>query len=253
MFYCRFLYNGTLRYGMVDVDRVIELTGSFLEASHAPTNSVHYLSEVQLVSPVDPKQVVAIGLNYRAHAKELKLALPPEPMMFMVSPSAIAAPGEAIRLADGEHRIDYEGELAVVIGKEAYKVKADEAFDYIFGYTCAIDVSDRDLQHRDGQYTRAKSFHTYKPIGPWIATNLDPNHLSLQLKQNNVVKQNTSTEDMIHHVDRIIETITDVMTLYPGDVVLTGTPSGVGPLSAGDKLELSIEGIGSLHQPVERA
>lgn len=253
MHYCRFLYNGTLRYGMVDVDRVIELTGSFLDSSHAPTDNVFYLSEVQLLSPVEPKQIVAIGLNYRAHAKELKYDLPPDPMMFMVSPSAIIAPGEPIRLAYKQHRIDYEAELAVVIGKEAYQVKAENAFDYIFGYTCGIDVSDRDFQNRDGQFTRAKSFHTYKPFGPWIATNLDPNHLSIQLKQNQVLRQNASTENMIHPVDKIIETITDAMTLYPGDVVLTGTPSGAGPLSAGDSLELFIEGIGSLRQPVEQA
>ncbi|MFC7393536.1 fumarylacetoacetate hydrolase family protein [Scopulibacillus cellulosilyticus] len=251
MNYCRFLHNGQVKYGRVDDSRVIELAGSFFEdESHVPTDQVHNLNEVKLLAPVEPKQVVAIGLNYSDHAKEQNKTLPEEPMMFMVSPSAVIGPEEKIELARDHHRIEYEAELAIVIGKEAYRVKQEEASDYIFGYTCANDVSDRDLQKKDSQFTRAKSFKTYKPVGPWISTSVQPKQLSISLKQNGELKQNGNTEDMIHSVHKIIETVTEVMTLYPGDIILTGTPAGVGQLKSEDNIEVSIEGIGRLKNTV---
>lgn len=246
MKYCRFLVNDEIKYGMVDVNRIIELVGPFIGNVVVPTDSVYKLEEVTLLSPVEPKQMVAIGLNYFDHAKEQKKMLPQEPMMFMVSPSAVIGPNDTIELNNDSHRIEHEVELVIVMGKEAKHVPKDEALNYVFGYTIANDVSDRDFQKLDGQNTRAKSFHTYKPIGPVIETRLNPNKLDISLKVNGEIRQNGKTSDMIHSVEKIIETVTGVMTLYPGDVILTGTPSGVGKLASGDKLELSIEGIGTL-------
>ncbi|TCP26630.1 2-keto-4-pentenoate hydratase/2-oxohepta-3-ene-1,7-dioic acid hydratase in catechol pathway [Scopulibacillus darangshiensis] len=250
MKYCRFLDDNQVKYGMVDADRVIELVGSYNNEVSIPTDRVHFLNEVQLLCPVDPKQVIAIGLNYSDHAKEQNKKLPEEPMMFMVSPSAVIGPNDEIQLARDGHRIDYEAELAIVIGKEAKDVGEEDASSYIFGYTCANDISDRDLQKKDGQFTRAKSFRTYKPIGPWIETNLNPQSLSVRLKKNGEVKQDGTTKDMIHSIEKIIAAVTEVMTLYPGDVILTGTPAGVGPLCLGDEVEIDIDGIGQLRNKI---
>lgn len=251
MKYCRYVLNDEVKYGMIDVDRVIELVGPFIEQVAVPTDITYKLEDVNLISPVDPKQIIAIGLNYREHAKEQNKALPEEPMMFMVSPSAVVGPKDNIVLNNTEHRIDYEAELAIVIGKEAKHVSQDEALDYVFGYTCGNDISDRDFQKKDGQFTRAKSFHTYKPLGPVISTDIKPNQVGVSLKINGHTRQNGNTNDMIHSVEKIIETVTSVMTLQPGDVILTGTPSGVGPLKSGDHIELTIEGIGTLENIVK--
>lgn len=251
MKYGRFLINGEIKYGMVDVDRVIELTGAYVQKYTAPTDRIHYLKDVQLLAPVEPRQIVAIGLNYTDHAKELNIPLPEDPLMFMVSPSAIIGPNETIKLAKPMHQIDYEAELAIVIGKRAYKVKEKDALDVVFGYTVGLDISDRNLQSQDGQYTRAKSFLTYKPVGPLVETDINPHKLSIQLKQNGTLKQDGNTKDMIHSVEKIIEAITDVMILEPGDVILTGSPKGVGPLSTGDMIETTINGIGTLKNDVK--
>lgn len=252
MKYCRFLYEGRIKYGMIDVDRVVELSGSYLSKKTAPLEQVYSLEDVTLLSPVEPTQVIAIGLNYVDHAKEQNKPLPEEPMMFMVSPTAVIGPDEAIQLARPDHRIDYEAELAIVIGKKAHRVKSNDALDYVFGYTIGIDVSDRDLQNKDKQYTRAKSFSTYKPMGPVVSTGLKPNKLSVQLRQNDTLKQDGNTRDLVHSIEQIIETVSEVMTLYPGDVILTGTPAGVGPLQSGDRISATIEGIGTLNNYVRK-
>jgi 2-keto-4-pentenoate hydratase/2-oxohepta-3-ene-1,7-dioic acid hydratase in catechol pathway len=251
MKYCRFRVNGSEKYGMIDADKVVEMTGHYLEQTSTPTDQIYSLKDVELLAPVEPKQLVAIGLNYVDHAKEQNMDLPKEPMMFMLSPSAIIGPNETIKLARATHRIDYEAELAIIIGKEAYHVSEEKAFDVIFGYTIGNDVSDRDLQDFDKQFTRAKSFATYKPLGPVVETQLQPESVGIQLTQNGQLKQNGNTKDLIHSISKIIATVTEVMTLYPGDVVLTGTPSGVGPLASGDQLEITIEGIGTLTNTVD--
>ncbi|MGV3489470.1 MAG: fumarylacetoacetate hydrolase family protein [Tuberibacillus sp.] len=251
MKYGRFLINGELKYGMVDVDRVIEMTGSFLQAISAPTDRIHRLEDVQVLTPVEPKQIVAIGFNYREHTVELNHEQPEDPMLFMVSPSSVIGPNDAIKLAKPEHKIDFEAELVAVIGKKAYRVKEEEALNFVFGYTIGVDVSDRDLQKRDGQYTRAKSYLTYKPIGPFIETDLRPQRLSIELKQNGVIRQSGNTENMIQSVAKMIAAVTDVMVLEPGDVIFTGTPSGVGSLTSGDLIETTISGIGTLVNTVE--
>lgn len=250
MKYCRFHFQGEEKFGMIDSDKVIELTGDFLDQASAPTDRIHQLDSVNLLAPVKPHQLIAIGLNYLDHAKEQNKELPKEPMMFMLSPSSIIGPDDVINLARDTHRIDYEAELVIVIGKEAYQVSEENALDVVFGYTIGNDVSDRDLQDFDKQYTRAKSFATYKPLGPVVETDLNPDSVSIQLKQNGELKQNGTTQDLIHSIGSIIATVTEVMTLYPGDLIMTGTPPGVGPLSSGDQIEITINGIGTLKNTV---
>lgn len=251
MKYCRFQVENKVKYGMIDANKVVELTSHYLDQTSTPTDRIYSLNDVKLLAPVEPKQLVAIGLNYLDHAKEQNKPLPKEPMMFMLSPSAIIGPNDSIKLARDQHRIDYEAELAIIIGQVAYQIPEEKALDVVFGYTIGNDVSDRDLQDFDKQYTRAKSFSTYKPLGPIVETQLRPDAVSIQLRQNGVLKQDGNTTNLIHSVRKMIATVTEVMTLYPGDVILTGTPAGVGPLTSGDRIDITIEGIGTLSNTVE--
>ncbi|NHM32891.1 fumarylacetoacetate hydrolase family protein [Neobacillus terrae] len=246
MKYVRFSTNDEVKYGVLDGDQVHQLDGDFLNGEAKKTDTVFPLCEVKLLPPVKPGKIIAIGLNYALHAEESGKPLPEEPMIFMVSPSAVVGEGEEVFLPYLDHRIDYEAELAVVIGKTANKVSKEDALSYVIGYTCCNDVSDRDLQKKDGQFTRAKSFSTYKPLGPVIETDLNPNNLEIKLSINGEVRQHSNTNDLIHDVESLIETVTEVMTLEPGDIIITGTPSGVGPLKSGDEIKLEIEGIGTL-------
>jgi len=197
-----------------------------------------------------PSKIVAVGRNYADHAKELGNDTPPEPIIFMKPPTAVLAPGGTIVRPAMSQRVDFEGELAMVIGREAKNVRAADWRDYVRGFTCANDVTARDLQKKDVQFTRAKSFDTFCPLGPHIETDLDPSRLRLQTRVNGVTKQDGNTEQMVFKCDVLIEFISAVMTLLPGDVILTGTPAGVGPLSAGDVVEVEIEGIGTLRNVV---
>lgn len=246
MKYVRFSANDQVMFGVLDGDQVHQLDGDFLKAETKRTYTVFPLSEVKLLPPVKPGKIIAIGLNYALHAEESGKPLPEEPMMFMVSPTAVIGEGEEIILPYLDHRIDYEAELAVVIGRTANKVSKDDALSYVLGYTCCNDVSDRDLQKKDGQFTRAKSFSTYKPLGPVVETDLNPNNLDISLTINGQVRQHSNTNDLIHNVESLIAAVTEVMTLEPGDMIITGTPSGVGPLKPGDEIKLEIEGIGTL-------
>ncbi len=204
----------------------------------------------QLLPPALPTKIVAVGRNYAEHAKELGNEAPPEPNIFIKPPSALLAPGGTIVRPPIAQRVDYEGELALVIGREARNVPRARWRDYIRGFTCANDVTARDLQKKDVQFTRAKGFDTFAPIGPCIETDLDPSNLRIQTRVNGQVKQNGNTNQMIFGCDVIVEFITQVMTLLPGDVILTGTPQGVGPLTPGDVVEVTIDGIGTLRNPV---
>ncbi len=204
----------------------------------------------RLLAPVRPTKIVAIGLNYKDHAAEQKKALPAEPMIFIKPASAVIAPGEAIRLPPGVGRVDYESELAVVIGRRATKVPRERALDHVLGYTCATDVTARDLQNRGVQYSHCKGYDTFAPLGPCIATGLDPTRLAVQGFLNGGLRQDSSTSQLIFPVDRLVEYISAIMTLEPGDVISTGTPSGIGPLSAGDLFTVRVEGIGDLANPV---
>jgi 2-keto-4-pentenoate hydratase/2-oxohepta-3-ene-1,7-dioic acid hydratase in catechol pathway len=197
-----------------------------------------------------PSKIIGIGLNYRAHAAEMGKSLPEEPLMFFKPRSAMIASGEAIERPPGYERVDFEGELAVVIGQRARRVPRERALDVVMGYTIVNDVSVRELQKRDVQYTRAKGFDTFCPIGPRIVAGLDPSRLALVTRLNGVVKQDSSTSDLIFDVPTLIAFCSLYMTLEPGDVISTGTPSGVGNMNPGDEVEIEIEGVGILKNPV---
>jgi 2-keto-4-pentenoate hydratase/2-oxohepta-3-ene-1,7-dioic acid hydratase in catechol pathway len=204
----------------------------------------------RILSAVTPSKVVAIGLNYKDHAAERNKPLPPEPLMFMKPSTTVIGPGDAIRLPRGVGRVDYEAEMAIVIGKRAHRVPAASAMDYVLGVTCINDVTARDLQTRDVQYTRAKGFDTFAPIGPCIAIGLDPSALDIEGWVNDEKRQSSNTRQLIFTVPEIIAHISAVMTLLPGDVIATGTPAGIGSLAPGDRFTVKIEGVGELSNPV---
>ncbi|MXZ70080.1 MAG: fumarylacetoacetate hydrolase family protein [Acidobacteria bacterium] len=208
---------------------------------------------VRPLPPVTPSKVVAVGLNYRDHAKEMGKALPDEPLIFLKPPSAIVGPEEAIVLPPGHGRVDYEAEVGIVIRRRARNVRAADAADYVLGLTCVNDVTDRDIQKKDVQYTRAKGFDTFAPVGPAIAVGLDGSALAIGSTVNGETRQASNTREMIFPLDHLVEFVTRVMTLHPGDVIATGTPPGVGPLAAGDRVVVSIEGIGELANDVVAA
>jgi 2-keto-4-pentenoate hydratase/2-oxohepta-3-ene-1,7-dioic acid hydratase in catechol pathway len=197
-----------------------------------------------------PSKIVAIGVNYRAHAVEMGKGLPEEPLIFLKPPSAMIASGEAIERPGGFDRVDYEAELGVVINQRARRVPRERALDVVLGYVCINDVSVRELQRRDGQWIRAKGFDTFCPIGPRIVAGLDPSRLAIKTRLNGAIKQDSSTSDLIFDVPTLIAFVTEHMTLEAGDVISTGTPSGVGNMNPGDEVEVEIEGIGILKNPV---
>jgi len=232
-------------YGVLEGETVKELRGSYFDGIEE-TGATLRLSEVKLLSPTEPSKIVAIGLNYKAHAAESKKEVPDEPQMFLKPPSAVIGPGDAIIYPKISKRVDYEGELGVVIRKRARFVSREQAKEYILGYTCCNDVSARDLQRKDVQFARAKGFDTFAPMGPCIATDVDPTALLLETVHKGKVVQSTNTSDMAFSVYELVEHVTEVFTLLPGDVISTGTPSGIGPMEVGDTIEVRIEGIGAL-------
>lgn len=245
----RYSQNGVENWGIFEGETLRCLPdGPFGDLTR--TGSTISREDVKLLAPVKPGKLVCVGLNYVLHARESGLALPEEPMLFMCSPQAIIGPEETIVLDSHEQRVEFEAEIGIVIGKRAHNISAADADGYILGYTCANDVSNRDLQLKDKQFTRAKSFDTYKPMGPWIETDLDPDNQTIRLLQNGEVRQDSTTADMIFPTRFIVEFISGIMTLEPGDVIITGTPSGVGPMKAGDRIEVEISGIGTLANTV---
>ena len=206
-----------------------------------------------VLAPVTPSKIVCIGLNYRDHAAEQGKPLPAEPLIFLKPSSAIVAPDEPIVIPEGVGRVDYESEMALVIGRRATRVSEADALAHVFGLTCMNDVTARDLQKKDGRYTRAKGFDTFAPLGPCIATGLDPDDLEVAGLLNGTVRQQSRTRELIFPVATLIAYISRIMTLLPGDVVSTGTPAGIGPLQAGDEIVVRVEGIGELRSPVRRS
>jgi 2-keto-4-pentenoate hydratase/2-oxohepta-3-ene-1,7-dioic acid hydratase in catechol pathway len=246
---CRVMVDGVAHYGVVADDRIELLAG---DPFHGPASSgvAVPLAGARLLPPAEPSKIVAVGQNYRAHAAEMGKGVPDEPLLFLKAPSALLPPGDAIVRPCGYERVDYEGELCLVIGRRARHVRAAEALDYVLGYTILNDVSVRDLQKKDGQFTRAKGFDTFAPCGPWLETDLDPQALRLETRLNGVVRQQSSTGDMIFPVAELVAFASRVMTLEPGDLFSTGTPSGVGNLQPGDTVAIEISGIGTLENPV---
>ncbi len=237
--------------GTADQDAVVaELHGHPFGAGRGSvsfTGRQYPLAEVRLLAPVLPSKVVAVGKNYADHAREMGEEPPADPVLFLKPSTAVAGPGDAIAYpVKLTERVDYEGELAVIIGRLCRDVPAERAADVIFGYACANDVTARDLQARDGQWTRAKGFDTFCPLGPWMETGADPADLALTTSVNGEVRQNARTSQLLHDVPALIAYVSQVMTLLPGDVLLTGTPAGVGPLQDGDEVSVTIEGIGTL-------
>jgi 2-keto-4-pentenoate hydratase/2-oxohepta-3-ene-1,7-dioic acid hydratase in catechol pathway len=209
------------------------------------------LREATLLAPATPSKLVCVGLNYRDHAAEMKKPLPPEPLLFLKPSTAVLDPGAAIKLPPGVGQVHYEGELAVVIGRRAHRVARAQAWDYIFGLTCLNDVTARDVQNKETQYTRAKGFDTFAPFGPCIAAGLDGSPRAVETWVNGERRQASTTAQLIFPVDFLVEYITFVMTLEPGDIISTGTPSGVGQLKAGDSVTVKVEGVGELTNRVE--
>jgi 2-keto-4-pentenoate hydratase/2-oxohepta-3-ene-1,7-dioic acid hydratase in catechol pathway len=221
------------------------------------TDSVRYtgqscpVADVRLLAPVLPTKVVAIGKNYADHAREMGGEPPDEPVIFLKPSTSVIGPGDPVaRPVKLSERVDFEGELAVVIGRLCRDVPPERVSEVIFGYTCANDVTARDLQAKDGQWTRAKGFDTFCPLGPWIETGLDPSDLELTTTVNGEVKQHARTSQLLHDVTAVVCYVTSVMTLLPGDILLTGTPAGIGPLAYGDRVSVAIQGIGALTNPV---
>lgn len=241
--------DGPARYGWVLEQRVGPIEGTPYSAFQRGEATLP-LASVQLLPPVEPSKVICIGRNYVAHAKELGNEVPEVPMVFLKPPSAVLAPGGTIVLPPQSQQVEHEAELAVVIGKAGRWIEPDAVKEHILGYTIANDITARDLQKRDGQWTRGKGFDTFCPLGPWVETEFDPADAVISCSVNGELRQMGSTRDMIFSVRQLIAYISSVMTLQPGDVVLTGTPSGVGPLKDSDELVTSIEGLGELRNRV---
>jgi len=231
------------------VTRVETLDGASDWVAFDATLAIPF-EDLRLLSPVVPGKIVAVGRNYAAHAAELGNDVPDEPILFLKPPSALLDPGGTIRIPRSSRRVDFEGELAIVIGTRAKHIGPDAWRNVVLGFTCANDVTARDLQKKDVQFTRGKGFDTFCPLGPWIETDVDPADLGIVTRVNGLVRQNGRTSRMAFDCGYLVSFISSIMTLEPGDVILTGTPEGIGPLAEGDVVEVEIEGIGSLQNQV---
>ena len=263
MKYCRFQSNNQPHYGLVEsVAGVEQITRLFLSSPQdasgdledVPTRRMDHLplAEATLLHPVCPSKIVCVGRNYWEHAAQLGNEVPTEPLLFFKPPSSLLSPGAPVRRPNVAERVDYEGELGVVIAKPCYQLATDEDVrPYILGYTCVNDVTARDLQKKDVQFTRAKGFDTFCPVGPLVTNEIDPwAGIGVETRVNGAVRQRGNTRDFIFPLDVVIRFISHIMTLLPGDLISTGTPQGVGPVVAGETMEVIVEGIGILSNPV---
>ena len=253
----RFATPGKRKYGVLQGGIISSLRGSRFTHFGSPGYSfrfdgdIYELDKVKLLAPCLPSKIVALGLNYRSHAEETRLPIPSVPLIFLKPSTAVIGPDDKIILPPlSKRRVDYEGELGVVIGKRAKNVPQEKAKEFIIGYTCVNDVSERYAQRDDGQWTRAKGFDTFAPIGPWIETEVDPDDLQIETRLSGETRQSARTSDLIFGVAELLSFISGVMTLLPGDIIATGTPSGIGPMSPGDVVEVEIENIGTLRNLV---
>jgi 2-keto-4-pentenoate hydratase/2-oxohepta-3-ene-1,7-dioic acid hydratase in catechol pathway len=248
----RFVAQGRVKYGVLKAKSIRGLRGSPF-TYHGSSGvgfkfdgSSHKLNEVRLLAPCVPSKIVALGLNYHRHAEETKMPLPPLPLIFLKPSTAVIGPDDEIVLPRDSSRVDYEGELGIVIGRKMKDVPRDRVKECILGYTCVNDVSERHVQKADGQWTRAKGYDTFAPIGPWIETEVDPDDLKLETYLNGELRQSARTSELIFGVAELVSFISGVMTLLPGDVIATGTPSGIGKMNPGDVVEVRIEKVGTL-------
>lgn len=244
--YARFSIDGnSFKYGLVENDVIIEIDGNVFTGFKV-TEKKYSIKNTKILAPCLPGKVVAVGLNYIDHAKELGMRVPDEPVLFMKPSTSVIGPDDNIIFPKMSRRVDYEAELAVVIKDKTKNIQPEEAHTHIFGYTCLNDVTARDLQKKDGQWTRAKSFDTFCPIGPYIVTDINPDNLKIALFLNGQLKQSSTTSNLIFNVQKLVSFISKVMTLFPGDIIATGTPSGIGPMKRKDKVEVVIEKVGRL-------
>jgi 2-keto-4-pentenoate hydratase/2-oxohepta-3-ene-1,7-dioic acid hydratase in catechol pathway len=247
----RFSTGGDPRFGIVDDDEIVVLRGDPMFSGFDTTEERIPLADVKLLAPVIPRsKVVAVGRNYREHAAELGNEAPAEPLLFLKPNTSVIGPGDTIVRPHQSSRVDFEGELAIVIGSIAKNVSEADAASVVFGYTVANDVTARDLQQKDGQWARAKGFDTFCPLGPVIETEFEVADQAIETRVNGEVRQSGRLDEMVHSVASVIAYASAVFTLLPGDVILTGTPAGVGPIVAGDLVEVTVEGIGTLSNPV---
>jgi len=250
MRFARYQYGNELpRDGWVFKDQIGLLEGKPYEEFRR-MEIERALDSVRLLPPILPGKIVGVGRNYADHVKEMNNPISEIPLLFLKSPSALIGPGDLIMIPPQSAQVEQEAELAVVIGKKARWIEAGEAYQYVLGYTIANDVTARDIQRKDGQWARAKSFDSFCPLGPWIETDFDPADAMITCHVNNEMRQMVSTREMLFTVPQLIAFISSVMTLFPGDVILTGTPAGVGPIYPGDTISIEIEGIGELRNPV---
>ncbi len=248
----RFEYKEKTLYGILKGQSLQPVSGSVFGKFRVGRQRIP-LGRVRLLPPLSPTKIVCVGRNYREHSREMGNPIPKEPLLFLKPPSAAIGPGDAILYPCMASRVDYEGELAVVIGRPARRLdEAAAVEDFILGYTCFNDVTARDLQARDVQFTRAKSFDTFAAVGPCIAVGIDPSRLRIKTFLNGKLKQSSSTRNMIFSIPVLVRHISQIMTLYPGDIIATGTPEGVGPMVPGDRVDVQIENIGTLSNTVER-
>jgi 2-keto-4-pentenoate hydratase/2-oxohepta-3-ene-1,7-dioic acid hydratase in catechol pathway len=263
MKYCRFELNGHAQYALVEsvaghevITRVLltppEQGGGEIEDLPSKRMDHIRLAEASLLAPVRPSKIVCVGRNYRDHAAELGHDVPAEPLLFFKPPSSLLGAAHSIRRPGLSQRVDHEGELGVIIGKTCYRLAPDaDVRSYVLGYTCVNDVTARDLQNKDGQWTRAKGFDTFCPVGPVVTDDIDPwRGVGVETRVNSEIRQQGNTRDFIFTLDAVVRHISQVMTLLPGDLISTGTPKGVGPLLSGDVVEVTAEGVGTLRNPV---
>jgi len=248
---CRFSYQDGIGCGRMEGNSVVVVQGDLLGNREAAGMTLP-LEAVRLLAPVLPGKIIGIGRNYAAHAREMGNVPPEEePLIFLKAPSTVISPGDAIVLPAASQRVDHEAELGFVIGKAVYHVpEHEDPLKYVLGYVCVNDVTARDLQKKDVQFTRGKSFDTFCPFGPWIETELDPENVMVTGRVNGEVRQQGRSSDMIFPVRKLIRFLAGIMTLMPGDLIATGTPAGIGPLASGDVVEIEVEGIGTLRNPV---
>src|SRR5579863_10506469 len=263
MRYCRFQFNGQAQYGLVESaagrDAIVRVFLTSPEEADGDMESLRTrkieaipLEEATLLPPVRPSKIVCVGRNYREHAAELGHDVPTEPLIFLKATSSLLSPGGVVRRPKISERVDYEGELGVVIGKTCYQPAGDaDIRQYILGYTCVNDVTARDLQNKDGQWSRAKGFDTFCPVGPLVTDEVDPAAgIGITTRLNGELRQDGNTRDFIFSIDHLLRYITAAMTLFPGDLILTGTPAGVAPMQPGDQVAVTVEGLGTLTNPV---
>jgi 2-keto-4-pentenoate hydratase/2-oxohepta-3-ene-1,7-dioic acid hydratase in catechol pathway len=244
--FVRYLYQEKEAYGLLETeDRIRRISGDPF-SGYQPAGGSLALADIRILPPCRPGKIIAVGLNYRDHAREFNLEVPEEPLLFMKPPSAVIAANEKIIVPGMSRQVDYEAELAVIIGRICRNVSREQAYSTILGYACLNDVTARDLQTKDGQWTRAKSFDTFCPIGPCLVTGIDPGDLAVRSYLNGELRQSSRTSQLIFSVPELVEFVSRVMTLYPGDIISTGTPSGVGPMKAGDTIEIRVENVGRL-------